>query len=51
MAYLGNLDVAYGIKLTDVRPVGPLALERPDPRSWRYLFADDPDDARVLNII
>jgi predicted transcriptional regulator len=48
MAYLGDLEVAYGIELTDLREVAPFALARSGPQSWSYLFADEPAAAAVL---
>jgi predicted transcriptional regulator len=47
--YLGDLPLGYGIELTDVRVLDePVALDRPGPQSWRYLFADEPEGAAVL---
>jgi hypothetical protein len=50
-AYLGDLSVACGVELTDVRPVADVALDRPGPQSWRYLFADEPEGAAVFGAL
>ena len=47
-SYLGDLNVAYGIELSDVQPVTPFALGRSGPQSWRYLFADEPEGQEVI---
>jgi predicted transcriptional regulator len=49
MAYVGDLDIAYGIELTDVRAVKAFALPRSGPQSWRYLFGDEGEAQAILS--
>lgn len=50
-ARFGDLDIAYGIELGPVRPLGPFTLERAGPQSWRYLHRDLRDDSAILDAL
>lgn len=47
-AYLDGAEVAYGIVLSDVERIAPVALPFNGPQSYRYLFDDEPDQLKVL---